>query len=52
MSSVESPQERSELQVPGLKDSIEALARVIGEEEKLIPRSRIVLGGISQGFAT
>ncbi|KAB5578759.1 Alpha/Beta hydrolase protein [Coniochaeta sp. 2T2.1] len=52
MWSVESPQERSEMQVPGLLASVERLAKIIEEEEKLVPRSRIFLAGISQGFAT
>ncbi|KAK3344224.1 Alpha/Beta hydrolase protein [Lasiosphaeria hispida] len=52
MWSVEDPQERSELQVPGLKSSIDLVAQVIEDEELLVERDRIVLGGISQGFAT
>ncbi|KAK3334201.1 Alpha/Beta hydrolase protein [Cercophora scortea] len=52
MWAVEDPQTRSEMQLPGLKASVERLCRVITEEEQLLPRSRIILGGISQGFAT
>ncbi|OIW22181.1 alpha/beta-hydrolase [Coniochaeta ligniaria NRRL 30616] len=52
MWSVEHPQERSEIQVPGLTSSIETLAQIIKDEETLVPRSRIFLAGISQGFAT
>ncbi|KAB5549592.1 Alpha/Beta hydrolase protein [Coniochaeta sp. 2T2.1] len=52
MWAVGSPQERSEMQVLGLLASVESLAKVIEEEEKLVPRSRIFLAGISQGFAT
>lgn len=49
--SVEEPEERVELQVPGIQQSVAALAELIGGEEALIPRSSIFLGGISQGFA-
>lgn len=52
MWSVEEPQERSEIQVPGLMSSIETLTQIIKDEETLVPRSRIFLAGISQGFAT
>ncbi|KAK0705458.1 Alpha/Beta hydrolase protein [Lasiosphaeris hirsuta] len=52
MWAVETPQERNELQVPGLKSSIDLVAQVINDEEVLVPRGRIILGGISQGFAT
>jgi predicted esterase len=51
MWAVEDPQERSELQDPGLKSSIDLLTHVIREEELLVSRNRIFLGGISQGFA-
>ena len=52
MWTTEDPQERSEIQMPSLNSSIALLMRVIGEGEKLISRSNIFLGGISQGFAT
>lgn len=52
MWSVENPVERSELQYPGLRQSIEQILGVIKEEEILVPRERIFLAGISQGFAT
>ncbi|KAL7935745.1 Alpha/Beta hydrolase protein [Trichoderma chlorosporum] len=52
MWSVENQQERVELQIPGLRASVDRIASLIEEEEVLVPRSRIFLGGISQGFAT
>ncbi|KAI1110831.1 alpha/beta-hydrolase [Nemania sp. NC0429] len=52
MWSVENPAERPELQYPGLHQSIEKILTVIKAEETLVPRERIFLAGISQGFAT
>ncbi|KAI1756606.1 lysophospholipase II [Xylaria castorea] len=52
MWSVENPAERPELQHPGLHQSIEKLLGIIKKEEVLVPRERIFLAGISQGFAT
>ncbi|KAM6478545.1 Alpha/Beta hydrolase protein [Trichoderma sp. SZMC 28011] len=52
MWSVEDQQERTELQVPGLRSSVNMIAELIKQEELLVPRSNIFLGGISQGFAT
>lgn len=52
MWSVEYPQERPDLQIPGLRASVARIANLIQEEELLIPRTRIFLSGISQGFAT
>lgn len=52
MWSLDDVQERSELQIPGLRDSVDLVIETIKEEERLVPRGRIVLGGISQGFAT
>ncbi|KAL6901436.1 Alpha/Beta hydrolase protein [Trichoderma evansii] len=52
MWSVEDQQERAELQIPGLRSSVDCIARLIQNEELLIPRRRIFLSGISQGFAT
>ncbi|KAI0479847.1 lysophospholipase II [Xylaria cf. heliscus] len=51
MWSVENPAERPELQQPGLHQSIEQILGVIKKEEMLVPRERIFLAGISQGFA-
>ncbi|KAK0753370.1 Alpha/Beta hydrolase protein [Schizothecium vesticola] len=52
MWSLEDLQEGSELQVQGLRSSVGRVIKTINEEERLIPRDRIFLGGISQGFAT
>lgn len=52
MWSVEDQQERVELQIAGLRSSVDCIAKLIQEEELLIPRRRIFLSGISQGFAT
>lgn len=53
MWSAENPSERPELQVPGLKQSIEYIHSVIDTEASLLHgrRSKIFLAGISQGFA-
>ena len=50
--SVENPEEQSEIQIDGLKQSVAALLEVIRAEETHVPRENIYLGGISQGFAT
>ncbi|KAK0655318.1 Alpha/Beta hydrolase protein [Cercophora newfieldiana] len=52
MRSLEDVQERSELQVPGLQSSVDLIIKIIKDEELFVPRGRIFLGGISQGFAT
>lgn len=52
MWAVENPDERFESQVDGLRQSISLLNLVIAAEEAIIPRERIFLAGISQGFAT
>ncbi|KAK3341844.1 Alpha/Beta hydrolase protein [Lasiosphaeria hispida] len=52
MWSLEDVQERSELQVPGLRSSVDLIIDIIKDEELLVPRGKIFLGGISQGFAT
>ncbi|KAI1141797.1 phospholipase/carboxylesterase [Hypoxylon sp. FL0543] len=52
MWSVERPNERPELQISGLKQSIELVKEIVKQEEALVPRKKIFLGGISQGFAT
>ncbi|KAI1855698.1 hypothetical protein JX265_006102 [Neoarthrinium moseri] len=51
MWAVESPDERFESQVKGLRQSVTLLEAVIANEEALVPRNRIFLAGISQGFA-
>ncbi|KAH6603622.1 hypothetical protein Trco_008397 [Trichoderma cornu-damae] len=52
MWSTEDPQERVELQIPGLQSSVDMILELIREEELLVPRKRMFLAGISQGFAT
>ncbi|KAK8080152.1 hypothetical protein PG997_007970 [Apiospora hydei] len=57
MWSVEDPEERPEIQLDGLQHSIDRVLSVIREEEEEeeaagVPRGRIFLCGISQGFAT
>ncbi|KAK1826038.1 phospholipase/Carboxylesterase [Podospora conica] len=52
MWSLEDVQERSELQVPGLQSSVDHVLETVKKEEQLVPRDRIFLAGISQGFAT
>ncbi|KAI1213748.1 phospholipase/carboxylesterase [Annulohypoxylon truncatum] len=52
MWSVENPEEQTELQEEGLQMSAGAIRDVIRQEEELVPRHNIFLGGISQGFAT
>jgi len=52
MWSVENPEERADLQQDGIRDSIASIFSVVQNEEKLVSRDKIFLGGISQGFAT
>lgn len=54
MWSVEKPNERSELQEEGLKNSITMVQSVVAQElaHSSMARSRMFLAGISQGFAT
>ncbi|KAI1631122.1 phospholipase/carboxylesterase [Biscogniauxia mediterranea] len=52
MWSVEHPEDQAELQKEGLQKSVAAILEVIRQEETLVPRQKIFIGGISQGFAT
>ena len=52
MWATERPQERPELQTEALRQSVGFILDVIREEEKEVARKNIILGGISQGFAT
>lgn len=52
MWSVENPHEKSGAQMEGLKVSIALLGDLVGKEEQRIPRDKIFLAGISQGFTT
>ena len=49
--SLEEPDTRPELQVEGLSESVQYLHSLIREERKTLAADRILLGGISQGFA-
>ncbi|KAL1858091.1 hypothetical protein Daus18300_010092 [Diaporthe australafricana] len=51
MWSTEDPDERPEIQLPGLRASVTAVLNAVREEERLVDRGRIFVGGISQGFA-
>ena len=50
--SLTDPSAREELQIGGLRDSIEFIHRIISEEAKLVTPERVVLLGLSQGSAT
>lgn len=51
MWSVENPSEREEIQIEGMRESIEEIFGIIRYEASLVPAERIILGGISQGCA-
>lgn len=50
--SLSDPSAAEALQVEGLRESIEYIRGIVKEEMELVPAERVVLGGISQGFAT
>lgn len=50
--SVENPMERSQIQLDGLRESVEEILAIVQRESTLIAPDRIILGGISQGCAT
>lgn len=49
---VKNPQERKDIQIEGLRESIALILSVIRNEASIVPPERIILGGISQGCAT
>lgn len=51
MWSTEDPDERPEIQLPGLRASVSGLGDVVREEEKHVARDKIFVAGISQGIA-
>lgn len=51
MWSTENPDERPEVQLPGLRASVSALGEVVCEEERHVAKSGIFVCGISQGIA-
>lgn len=50
--SLESPERRSDLQLPGLNEATRYITALVEQESKLVPAERIILGGLSQGCAT
>ncbi|KAI8957299.1 phospholipase/Carboxylesterase [Daldinia sp. FL1419] len=51
MWSTEEPNSQPEIQVAGLKQSMQLVFDVVEQEAAILPRDRIFLGGVSQGFA-
>ena len=49
---ITTPEDKEDLIIPGLKESIGHILEIIKEEAQEIPLERIILGGISQGCAT
>jgi lysophospholipase II len=49
---VRNPEEKNELAVPGLRESIRQILEIIEQEAGIVPKERIILGGLSQGCAT
>ncbi|KAH8773160.1 lysophospholipase II [Hyaloscypha sp. PMI_1271] len=49
---VRNPEEKKELAIPGLRESIRQILEIIEQEAKIVPMERIILGGLSQGCAT
>ncbi|KAF2877636.1 Alpha/Beta hydrolase protein [Massariosphaeria phaeospora] len=52
MASVQRPNERPEIQKPGLSKSVHYLLSIVEMEARTVPLNHIVLAGISQGCAT
>ncbi|KAE9364610.1 hypothetical protein N431DRAFT_563885 [Stipitochalara longipes BDJ] len=50
--SIEEPSDKKDFQIDGLRHSIGEILDIIRDEALLVPQSRIILGGISQGCAT
>ncbi|KAI9051338.1 hypothetical protein LZ554_004385 [Drepanopeziza brunnea f. sp. 'monogermtubi'] len=49
--SLQTPEEKPELMLPGLQESTAQIRGIIAEEAQMVSREKIVLGGISQGCA-
>jgi len=49
---VGTPEERQELMVEGLRESIDKILELVREDAEIIGLERIVLGGMGQGCAT
>ncbi|KAF2103340.1 alpha/beta-hydrolase [Rhizodiscina lignyota] len=52
MWTTENPEEREELQMAGLEESVPFILELIRQETEIVGSKRIILGGISQGCAT
>lgn len=50
--SLTEPSQREDLQVEGLSESVSTMIKLIKEEVAYVEPSKIILGGISQGYAT
>ena len=50
--SLSDPSQEESTQVHGLRQSIDFIESLLEEEARLVPETRLVLGGISQGYAT
>ena len=46
------PSRRQDLQVEGLRESVMRVMKLVRAESVRVPRGNIILGGISQGYAT
>ncbi|KAL3426810.1 phospholipase carboxylesterase [Phlyctema vagabunda] len=49
---IKAPNEKQDLMIAGLQESIKDIIQIIQEEAEIIPLERVFLGGISQGCAT
>ena len=49
---ITTPEDKEDLMIPGLKESVGQILEIVKEEAQEIPLERIILGGISQGYAT
>jgi len=49
---LDSPLEKQDLMIPGIRESTVQILDIVQEEAKSVPLNRIILGGISQGCAT
>jgi predicted esterase len=45
-------EEKKELAIPGLRESIRQILEIIEQEAGIVPKERIILGDLSQGCAT
>ena len=52
LASLTQPESSPDLQRPGLQDAVRSLLRLIRREPQSVPLENVILGGISQGYAT